>query len=693
MTVDTKTHPSLPPPASRPWLACAAVCWVLAVLGDGGIAGPVLAGAVVFVSLLTGHPWVAVAALAITASATLSTHPVEPLQPGRVVVTGTMTTDVIEGRFGPWAMVLTDQGPLLIDLEEGTTLRRGDVITVEGRASGGPGVARGEEHRWVVRTDTVEVVGNRSSPILAAGEAVRSRVLERLQPSTPGRALLTGFLIGDTEGLDRVDIDAMRKSGLAHFTAVSGRNVALFLGLLYAAAGPLGLGPKRRAVLGLVGLPIYAAATAFTPSVLRASVMAGMALAGRLVGVVLESWQLLSLAVVVLLIAEPSMTSSVGLQLSVAGTAGVLLGARWPLGRGLIRRALAVTVGAQLAVAPLLLIHFGTVPLAAPLANLFAAPLVAAAAVTGAVGVAGPAPLADLGAWFSELVLAIAHAVQGWPQLGPIGLIGVMAVAVVFARYRPARGAIALAGAGLALVTLFSASTLPSTGAVVFDVGQGDAILLVGGEGRFALFDAGPDPLVIHQKLKQHGIRSLDLVVLSHVHADHIDGFTGLAGRIPIGLAWDASPPHRTPSSDQVLAALARHQVPVERPAVGQTFTLGHLHIEVVGPQRRYESPNDQSIVLRVTGPARTMLLTGDIEEVAQHELMGITADVLQVPHHGAATSSPRWLSQVGARLAFVSVGENDFGHPAEWVITSLEESGATVLRTDVHGDVVVNLD
>ena len=107
---------------------------------------------------------------------------------------------------------------------------------------------------------------------------MRDRVIDRLRPLEGGRGLLAGFMVGDTSGVDEVDQSAMRRAGLSHFTAVSGSNVAIFLGLLYLVVGPIGIGPKRRAVLGLLGLPVFAAATRFEPSVLRASAMAGLVL-------------------------------------------------------------------------------------------------------------------------------------------------------------------------------------------------------------------------------------------------------------------------------------------------------------------------------------------------------------------------------------------------------------------------------
>jgi competence protein ComEC len=127
-------------------------------------------------------------------------------------------------------------------------------------------------------------------------------------------------------------------------------------------------------------------------------------------------------------------------------------------------------------------------------------------------------------------------------------------------------------------------------------------------------------------------------------------------------------------------------------PPLGEVYRLGTLTLTVDGPLRQYASSNDQSIVLTVTGREKSMLLSGDIETYAQADLEHLKADVLKVPHHGAGTSDPDWLEGVGAEIAVISVGANDFGHPVPWVITELEESGATVLRTDLEGDVIVPL-
>ena len=603
-----------------------------------------------------------------------------------------MSTDVVLSRYGPWVVAEASAGPVLLNLSEDDRFTRGDVVDVLGELSGNPGSAGGRTYRAVVEVRAAKLVSSRPSPAVFLGGVVRNHVTEHLAPYDDGRGLLAGFLIGDTTNVSEADIEAMRLSGLSHFVAVSGSNVALFLGLLVIVAGPLALGPRRRAIIGLLGLPVYAAATRFEPSVMRASVMAGIALTGRLLGVVLEAWQLLATAVVVLVISQPALVWNAGFQLSVVATAGVLVGSRWPIKGGRAARTLAITIGAQVAVAPILLIQFGSVPLLSPLANLVAAPLVATATLVGAIGVGAVPLLIDSAAFLAELVLSIARGAAGWPQLevGEFVLVALSAgSAIAWPRVRPAASVLATA---VLVAVLFIPGELPDPGVVVLDVGQGDAILIHGGNGHFALVDGGPDPGILKERLRHYGVESLDLVVLTHVHADHATGLIELVGQLPIGEVWASVDPHVTEASTRFFRAVTLAGVSLSQPRLGETRQIGTLHLQVEGPLRRYASPNDQSLVLRVIGSSQSMLLTGDIETFAQADLDHLRADVLKVPHQGAATSDAEWLSGTGAALAVISVGPNQFGHPAEWVIKVLEEAGAEIARTDEDGDVSVPL-
>ena len=601
-------------------------------------------------------------------------------------------TDVRAGRYGPWALVRGEPGVLLARLPADSSAEPGDVMVIIGSIRGEPGRASNLHYRATVRVDTADLVGSSGSLSHQVGSGVRSHVMRQLSPVDDGRALLAGFLIGEVSGLSEHDQEAMRRSGLAHFVAVSGSNVALVLLLVFVAAGPLALGPKRRAIVGLLALPVYAAATRFEPSVMRASVMAALALGGRLLGVVLHPWQLLPLAVGLLIVLDPALTDSLGFQMSVAATAGVMVGARWPITGGKAQRALAVTIGAQLAVSPLLMANFGSVPLLSPVANLVAAPLVAVSTLFGAVGVVVPGPFVEVASYLAELVLRIARGASTWPQLGMMQFIGLVAAALLVWRRPKTRPAIAaLACAGLVVWLISPSSRPPDPGLVVFDVGQGDSIL-IHSDGRFALVDGGPDELVLADKLRAYGVDHLDLVVLTHVHADHASGLMGLFGRFGVAGLWADISPHATAASSALMAAAADHGVPIQVPLPGDTYWLGSMRLTVEGPIRRYASPNDQSVVLVVEGPARSAILSGDIETFAQADLAHLQADVLKVPHQGGGTSTPDWLRGVGASLAVISVGPNQFGHPAEWVIAVLEDSGAMVVRTDEDGDVLVPL-
>jgi competence protein ComEC len=647
-------HPAIPPRASRPWITAAVITWVLATL------------------LAPGPRPIAVAA------GTFS---------GRI----TLTSDIVEGRFGPWAMARVAEGPILVDLSYAVDAGRGDILHVRGRLGGEPGTASGRPYGAVLTVREVQSVEASRFLLHRAGRFIHDAVIDRLAPFDDGRALLAGFLIGETDRISEADIDAMRKSGLAHFVAVSGSNVALFLALLALAAGPLAVGPKRRVTVGLLALPVYVAATRFEPSVMRASLMAGLALAGRLFDVVLEAWQLLSLAVISLILTDPGLTSNVGFQLSVAATAGVLLGARWPVD-GRVARALAVTLGAQISVAPLLLVHFDAVPLLSPVVNLLAAPIVATATALGAVGVAGIGFLVGPAAWLADLVLALARGAADWPQLQGWELGAVLTGGAVLWLV-PRLRLVALAAGSVALVAVMvtANTSIPAGSVAVLDVGQGDAILIHGGDGRFALVDGGPDDLVLAAKLREYGVRSIELIVLSHVHADHATGLTGVVESLAVGHVWANPDPHSTPAASSLFEAIERYGIPRSVPTTGQHWQLGDLDLVVEAPVRRYASPNDQSIVITVVGASKTMLLAGDIETYAQADLDYLRADVLKVPHQGAATSDPIWLSSVGADIAVISVGPNEFGHPAEWVVDLLGETGE-VLRTDAVGDVLVDL-
>ncbi len=675
--------------ADAGWLGVALAAYFVALVGSTwrlAAAVALMVAAAVGMSPRWRMGAMAAGAVAVSSLIFAGDPPHPPLGP--VTVQATTVTDPVRYGFQAVSLIAWEDHRVLVESKDQSLPERGTSIEIQGRLVERRGHLRGIPYAGRLMAERVASLGS-ASLLDGLGNAVRSRVVKQAGPGREG-ALLAGFLVGDVSRIDPNDMEATRRSGLNHFVAVSGSNVALMMALWMIVLGPLGWGPRRRVVLGLAALVVFATATRFEPSVIRASAMAALVLVGRLAGYTLTGWQALSAAVVAVLIASPEMSLSVGFQLSVAATAGVLVGARVSEVRTVVGRALAITAGAQIAVGPILLATFGSVPLLAPVTNLVAAPLVAASTLTGAVGAMGVAPALPLARSLAGMVLGVAHWGAGWPQVGWLGL-GAMSLAASIAMLPRRRHLVALPLAVLAAFSVVGPGAdieLPAL--VVLDVGQGDSMLLLASDGRAALVDGGPDSVDLRSGLGRYGVTRLELVVITHSHADHVTGLEGLFPGISVGEVWERTEPHM--GAEGFLELAASHGALLRQPEIGTIARLGDLEIEVLGPRRRYASPNDQSIVLLVTGPSQVALLAGDVEAVAQAELGVIEADILKVPHQGAATSDPVWLSAVSPAVAVIPVGPNDYGHPAPWVVDLLEQLGAEVYRTDENGDVVVPL-
>ncbi len=571
--------------------------------------------------------------------------------------------------------------------------RPGDVVAAAGRLRNAPDTVRGDPVAGRLAARDVAVVRRTGSVLHRVANAMRGRVDEVL--SGPGAdqpdALLAGFLIGNTSDVAPDRLDDLRSAGLSHFVAVSGSNVALFLGAWWLLLTPLA-GPRVRAAVGLVGLALFAVVTRWEPSVLRASVMLGLVLVGRLAGVALDPVVALGWACAALLLIAGDLAASVGFQLSVCATVGVMVGARLVAERKprLIWAVLGATAGAQVAVAPIVLIHFGSVPLMAPAANLLAAPLVTLATGCGGIAVAlGGGPLLGVARWFAGAVLDIARLAAGWPQLDAAAFT-VVVLMLGALRPRSTRPIIGIALVAASVLLVAPPQSVDGATITALDVGQGDAIVVSDG-GHSMLIDGGRDPAVLRRALDRRGIGGLDLVVATHGDADHAGGLVGLVDD-GVGELWVPAFGSRGEILDRVVAEATDAGVTIREVGAGTAVVLGRLRVSVLGPQRRYKSDNDGAIVLWVEAGSTSVLLPSDIEAVAQRELPDLRPDVMVVPHHGAATTDVRWLEATVGHVAIISVGANTYGHPSPEILRSLAARGVAVVTTRAAGDVVIPL-
>lgn len=227
------------------------------------------------------------------------------------------------------------------------------------------------------------------------------------------------------------------------------------------------------------------------------------------------------------------------------------------------------------------------------------------------------------------------------------------------------------------------------------DVGQGDAAVIQCG-GQSMLIDGGkPEKSsYIYAWLQQHGLSYLDVIVATHVDADHIGGLSGALNYASVGTAYCPETTGTTETFQSFVKYLAQRGKQITVPTAGETFALGGAQIQILGPLHRAEDSNDNSIVLKVSFGATSFLFTGDAERAEEQDLLNsgvnLQSTVLKVGHHGSDTStSYPFLRAVAPQYAVISVGAgNSYGHPTEAVLSRLRDAGVTTFRTDMQGEI-----
>ena len=546
----------------------------------------------------------------------------------------------------------------------------------------------------------------------------------------PERVLVPALVAGDDAGLDPAVAEEFRATGLTHLLAVSGTNLTLLLGALLVLARALGVRGRALLVLGLLGVLGFVLLARTEPSVLRAAVMGVVGLLALTRGGGGRAVRSLGVAVVVLLLLDPALAVAPGFALSVLATAGiVLLAPRWrdALARWLPRwlaEAVAVPTAAQLACTPVVAGLSGQVSLVAVAANLLAAPAVGPATVlgllAGCLGLVWPwagRQVGTLATWCVGWIVEVAHrgaalptAAVDWGTSGP-ALVLLTALTVLLAWRGPWLVGSRRRGVLLCLVLVLAVLVRPPTpgwpppgwSVVACDVGQGDALVLPTAPGRAVLVDVGPDPVAVDRCLSDLGVEEIELLVLSHFHADHVDGLRGALEGRGVGEVWISRVLDPADGAREALALAQERGVPVRPAPYAATWTSGDVTLQVLWPTAGEPVPgpgdgtaaNDASVVLLAEVHGLRVLLTGDVEPPGQaalaRTLPGLDVDVLKVPHHGSRHQDLDWLRSLRPEVALLTVGEdNGYGHPAPDVVSALEGLGARVLRTDTDGALAV---
>ena len=596
-------------------------------------------------------------------------------------------------------------------------LPRGAIVRVEGkalalRATGADARLRRLGVGARILSTTIAWDGRRRGGALGAVDRFGSQAQGTLVKAVGPRrgALLAGMALGLDDGIGEADAGALRASGLWHLVAASGGNIALVVALVMALGWAVGLPDRWRLLACAVAIVAYVPLAGSGPSIVRAGAMGLAGLLALGLGREHRGADALAFAAVVTLLLDPRATLDVGWQLSFVA-AGALIGGAGPVGSRLaamgvprwLALGMACTVVATVATAPVMLLTFGELSLIGLVTNAVVLPLVGLAVWSGAlaavltpVAPAVAGVVAEPGGVAAGLTLAIAawgesrtHAVVGWE-----GALVVVAGAALLRTIRPPRPITLLALAGALAWLSFAVPRPPSEPRlVVFDIGQGSAVLLQdGSEG--VLVDTGPVDGGLVAALRRTGIRRLRAVILSHPAADHDGGGAAVIDAFPTDLLLDGGEPGGGPTHDAAVRAARRRSTPIVAARRGQRLAFGRVTLQIRWPTPRAAAqpgnPNDRAAVVDAQVGTLRALLPADAEANVLRALPGLRTDVLVVSHHGSSDEAlPGLLRTLRPKLAVISVGAaNTYGHPTRPTLQALRDARVPTLRTDQAGAV-----
>ena len=558
---------------------------------------------------------------------------------------------------------------------------------------------------------------------------LRNIILDRIKNNNENTnfQILNAVLVGDKTSLEKEIKDSFRISNLSHMLAISGAHFSFII--MFCTFVIKRLKFKRFGQAITITLIIFfMTLTGMTPSVVRAGIMAIISILSSILKRKTDIYTSLAIALFIQIINNPYVIFDVGLQLSFGGVLGIALFTK-PIEEKLnrikelkINSALAVTLGANIIIMPIMMYQFSTISLTFVISNLLAGSLLGAIMILGFVSiilnikplyfvlnllVSLFSKIADI---CSKLPLSLIYIKT--PSLIQIFLIYL----IIFLFYLIFTGRLNLFRIkqiiiSFLIIIFILNYRIPNNNLIIhfIDVGQGDSCLMLhkgyvimidGGGSTDSKYDIGENTLVPY--LLARKINKIDYLIVSHFDSDHAQGFIFVLKHLKVKnviLPIQASNSSLYQNFISICQAKKINVIYLRR---GDLFNIGDLKFETLHPGKNFISENamnNNSLVLRLDFFNTSLLFTGDIEAIAEQELVSkcklkLDVDILKVGHHGSNTSSiESFLGAVSPNIALIGVGaDNKFGHPGEEVIKRLKERKVNIFRTDLNGEITIEI-
>jgi competence protein ComEC len=517
--------------------------------------------------------------------------------------------------------------------------------------------------------------------------------------------------------------------------------------------------PRKIAALATV-IPVsfYAFLAGGQVATIRSLIMILAGLAALILDREEDLLSALAIAALVSLLPDPQALFDISFQLSylsvlsiafVVSTGNALELRRERRAGKLLNSALllfSISAAAALVTGPLVAFYFHQVSFAGIAANMVVVPFAGAVVVplglaSGILSlVTGSLPLAAVNQFIADLFVQVVSVFSRMPfaslhlpSPGPLfvagyaGLLTASALrlrARLFAAYRPLETSsrpprftgivMAVAAVLVILSFILPLARSPVTQVTFVDVGQGDcsliktaqgsAILIDGGGTRDSRFDIGRNVLAPY--LRDQDIRTIDLVILSHPHPDHMNGLLAVLKNFDVRTVWGSGLDTGLPGYAEFSEVVRQRKIPFRTVQAGYETNIGDARLAVLHPgpsfeqrtKKAYAAENDRSLVIKVATGGRVLLFPADIHEAGEQALLrsvpDLACDLVKVPHHGSRTSSSDgFVTAAHPAAAVITVGDgNLYRHPADEVVERYREQGAALYRTDRHGAIMVRL-
>lgn len=629
------------------------------------------------------------------------------------------------------AKFLKNNKKVLISIKKSQQIDKinyGDLIYLEGKLEI-PKIAtnyKGFNYRQYLKTkkiqgiviaDNVKILKAKykNNLIYQIQKKIKAIIKEKLPDETGN--LLLAILVGDKKDLsEQIQIN-FKNSNLSHMLAVSGAHVSyIIVGLTYITQNSI-MGKRKGRVFCIFFLIIFMAITNFTPSVTRACIMAILTLVSKILYKKADIYTNISISALIILLYNPYSLLDLGFKLSFGGTIGIIIFMRFikkkqeePKLLNYIKQMALVSICANIIIIPIIMNNFNTVSLTFLVSNILASPILAIIVIVGfsiiIISIISHS-LSNLLVFWLNPILNLLIKISSFCSKLPFAKILVVTpyifniifyytIILYLVNYNELKQFIKKKTVILLSIILILSNfifyILPQDLKIYFiDVGQGDSTLIVTPSKKTILIDGGGSESfdvgekVLLPYLLDRRIRKIDYIMISHFDTDHCKGIFTVIENLKVKNIIISKQAEKSENYKKFKEIVANKKINIILVKAGDKIKIDkYIYFKILFPTEKLimQNPlNNNSIVSQLNYKSFKMLFTGDIEEIAEKEILNLQKDklkstILKVAHHGSNTSSTQeFINSVKPELALIGVGKNNtFGHPSECVVEKLRD-------------------